>query len=309
MSRFIFTISSSIGRAAYAVPAIYKVTKDHGVQPDFVFTNRKGYHEGVKTLLRQFFDDPHFIKPSQANKKDHSGFVGLMGNTSFYKQKGIPSKYKGYRKYRFKVSEPAWFLNAYTKNWNDNDLTQTIPNKLQGNDEYDIIFVNGYTKVAGARWVVKEYPYWEQVAAAFKLMGYSCASIGSKQEHVKGTVNKCGLPMIKSLEYIKGAKLVIGNDTGMVHVASLLKKPVVYVITCVNETRVYDERFHWTAKPIFIRPFDMCPCQNLQNGNYAWLKNKCGQECREISPHKLFTTSITHMSDQKIQRAGQFKNT
>ena len=121
MSRFIFTISSSIGRAAYAVPAIYKVTKDHGVQPDFVFTNRKGYHEGVKTLLRQFFDDPHFIKPSQANKKDHSGFVGLMGNTSFYKQKGIPSKYKGYRKYRFKVSEPAWFLNTYTKDWDDND--------------------------------------------------------------------------------------------------------------------------------------------------------------------------------------------
>lgn len=94
--------------------------------------------------------------------------------------------------------------------------------------------------VLGAAHFTKRVPFekWQQIIASFH--SFSIVLIGGKDEvnlgkaleesFVHGVINRCGETAISTSAYlIKKAKLVITGDTGMMHIASALRKPVISI--------------------------------------------------------------------------------
>jgi glycosyltransferase involved in cell wall biosynthesis len=153
----------------------------------------------------------------------------------------------------------------------------------------DVLLHNGYNKFneqAEKRWRAKSYPYYGRLAEILKGMGYTVGSIGYGNEYIAGTVNLTELELEESMAAIKGAKLLISNDTGTYHLANALGTRNLAIFTFTSDKKNYDERFHQLTD-IIRKDLECSPCQNkwFNNGDF-WIQNRkrCRWECRQIEP-------------------------
>lgn len=149
------------------------------------------------------------------------------------------------------------------------------------NRKYDIVIHNGYNrKNLSMTWLVKEYPYYEDLATVFIRKGFSVCSIGAEDEYVSSTTNETGLDLLDSLGIIRNCRLFILNDTGTYHCANALKVPNIVIFTATSITKNYDPRFH-NYSTIISR--EDLRCRLSCQANHSW--KRCGNwECRNIKP-------------------------
>jgi ADP-heptose:LPS heptosyltransferase len=157
-------------------------------------------------------------------------------------------------------------------------------------DRKYVIIHNGSLGVDS--WRMKKYPLMERLVLLIKKeLGLECASIGSKEEYVKGTVDLTGKEMMESAWHIKNSRFYVGTDSGMYHVAGYLEVPGVVLFTATSPTKNWDKRFHHT-----ITPIKTTGCKYGQWG-YHWHPHcaKCREgalyhPCQTIDPHEILET-------------------
>ncbi|MBK7888972.1 MAG: glycosyltransferase family 9 protein [Bacteroidetes bacterium] len=99
---------------------------------------------------------------------------------------------------------------------------------------------NGFVAIAiGAQHTTKMMPS-EKIGRVVKLLKMPVVLLGGKEDKVRGKQvemaagamvwNACGLTSLgESAELLKAAKVVLTHDTGLMHIASSFKKPIVSV--------------------------------------------------------------------------------
>lgn len=147
-------------------------------------------------------------------------------------------------------------------------------------EKFDVVISDGYNRFGAANWIIKSYPYYERLVELLKEEGLSVCSIGSPEEHIKGTVNKTKLPLLKSGGMMKNAKLVISNDSGMAHYANGLGVKHITIFTAMSIDKNYDKKFHKYSELIYREDLDCRPCQDRQR----WRRDCKDWKCRDIAP-------------------------
>lgn len=152
-------------------------------------------------------------------------------------------------------------------------------NYLQSKEYFDVVIHNGYKK-EGSLWKIKEYPHYEMVVKSLVDKGLSVCSVGTKDEYIKGTVNKTGFTLLSSLGLIKNCKVLLSNDSGLYHCANALSVSNVVIFTATNIEKNYDGRFH---KYTTIVGRDDLNCRPCQQGR-RWLKECKTWDCQQVDP-------------------------
>lgn len=146
------------------------------------------------------------------------------------------------------------------------------------NEKYDIVINDGYKKSGSFDWSAKSYKYYEEVVNLLKK-DFSVCSVGSKDEYIKGTINKTGLKLLDTLGIIKNSKLFLNNDSGLYHCANALEVKNIVIFTLTSIIKNYDKRFHKYSTIIGRDDLKCRPCQGTnRRGNCKNLK------CRDIDP-------------------------
>jgi len=159
-------------------------------------------------------------------------------------------------------------------------------------DTYDVVISDGYNRNGGAQWEIKSYPYYKEVVKILLDNGLSVCSIGSSEEYVEGTVNKTGLPLLKSIGIVNNCRLLISNDTGMYHAANALGVSNVVIFTATSQVKNYCEKFHRYSTIISRADLKCIPCQATKN----WSKNCKDWKCREIPPKHITDLAMNILS-------------
>jgi ADP-heptose:LPS heptosyltransferase len=150
-------------------------------------------------------------------------------------------------------------------------------------EKFDVILNNGYNSVGSANWRIKSYPYYVELAELLKEKGYSVASIGTKSEYIKGTVDMTGHTLFDSLGLIKNSSLLVCNDSGLYHCANALDVKNVAIFTATSIDKNYDERFHVHTELVYRGDLKCRPCQATRR----WNKDCKTWECRNIDPKEI----------------------
>jgi hypothetical protein len=101
-------------------------------------------------------------------------------------------------------------------------------------------------KKGGKNWPLDR---WQKLVSLFPPN--SVASVGSPVDHhIEGSVNLKGIPLEELCYYFAGAKMVIGQSSGVMHLATLCKAPIVVW----GDARTYfgeklDQRYRVTWNP------------------------------------------------------------
>ncbi len=122
--------------------------------------------------------------------------------------------------------------------------------------------------VPGSNWESKRWPtpYYATIARWLCEKGYKVYSAGSKKEDFilnqlntlsKGCVKILNVTLQEMLLYIFFSQLVIGNDTGPIHVARIMGKPVVTIFGPTPHNI-----FTWNKYqlPIYLKGLNCRPC-------------------------------------------------
>lgn len=281
MSRkILFCTGEGVGNVIQTIPAIRTIKEVLGYDVDFwhIFGSFK-----VPKLIP--YVDNWYIGP-QLNKANLSQYEGHV-TTFWTKQVKLPIKRLNKPRKLKMVGESE--VDTYMHITRDlgakeEDLIwhgECLYNERK--EKFDIVLNNGYNPVGSANWRVKSYPHYEELTNLLKARGYSICSIGTKKEHIKGTENMTGLPLLDSLGIIKNSKMLICNDSGMYHCANALNKDNITLFTATSVEKNYDKRFHTFSTLIFRDDLPCRPCQATRR----WNKDCKTWDCREIDPEYI----------------------
>ena len=158
---------------------------------------------------------------------------------------------------------------------------------------YDIVMHDGYNRRSGVSdtWHLKSYPYYKKVAKILLDKGYNVASVGSKGEYIKGTVNQIGLNLLSTLGIIKNSKLFLGNDSGLYHCANAVGTDNIVIFTFTSTMKNYDKRFHKYSTILRNEELSCLDCQNTKR----FIPCKT-HECREIDPEIVVNSIVEKLS-------------
>ena len=153
-----------------------------------------------------------------------------------------------------------------------------------------ILIANGSLNVK--EWAKKKYPMMANLVKLLKQKtDIPIASIGGKEEYVRGTVDLTGIPLLDTAGYMEKAHMCITTDTMAMHMAGLMEVPTVAVFTCTSETKNLDKEFHHSVKVVR----NNIPCSPGQWG-YHWhpecvvcanLRGYGFVPCQNVSPQKI----------------------
>ena len=149
-------------------------------------------------------------------------------------------------------------------------------------EQYDLVIHDGYNRKGALIWELKSFPYYKEVVE--KLPDLKICSVGSVGEHIPGTDDKTGLPLLDTLGIIKNSKLFLSNDSGLYHCANALGVGNIVIFNFTSTIKNYDRRFHKSATIIARGDLDCRPCQNTPR-----FKTCTTYECREIKPSVVVT--------------------
>ena len=139
----------------------------------------------------------------------------------------------------------------------------------------------------GARYKKKRYPYFRELAELFIKSGKKVVIVGDKRDYELSKdfpgINLCGrLSLIEVLAVIKGAKLFIGNDSGLLHCARAVKTPAVQIYGGTHPTLGFS--LYPDEGLVFFKGLDCQPCDihgrgECKRGDFA---------CLDINPITIF---------------------
>ena len=154
------------------------------------------------------------------------------------------------------------------------------------------------TFAIGATFNTKRYPI-EQVDAFIEKSPLPVFILGGKAEEEYGqkleaenrdkAVSFCGkLSLQESAEIIRQSKLCISNDTGMMHFASALKKPLISIwgntVPAFGMYPYYPEAMQNRYKILEVKNLKCSPCSKLGHNECPKKHFKC---MKEINPEHL----------------------
>ena len=151
---------------------------------------------------------------------------------------------------------------------------------------FDVVLCDGYKKTDALDWSVKSYAHYEELTTEFVSKGFSVASIGSKNEYIKGTVDMTSLTFMDSLSLINNSKLLISNDTGMYHCANLMGTKNIVIFTAMSRAKNYNKYFHKDSIVMYRKDIDCAPCQGVRN--WATCKD---WKCKDIPVETIFNVA------------------
>ncbi len=139
----------------------------------------------------------------------------------------------------------------------------------------------------GARYRKKRYPYFKELAKLILDTGRSVVIVGDRKDYELSKdfpgINLCGkLSLIDVLAVIKGAKLFIGNDSGLLHCARAVKTPAVQIYGATHPTlgfSLYPDEGLVIFKGIDCQPCDIHGKGKCRRGDFA---------CLDIKPITIF---------------------
>jgi len=101
------------------------------------------------------------------------------------------------------------------------------------------VFANQGVLLPGGQWATKRWPLgrWTDLADAFRAQGHSVIAMGGPgDEAVLAALSAAGVPILPSTlsiaeaaTHLAGAQWVVGNDSGLTHLAAALGRPTVVV--------------------------------------------------------------------------------
>ncbi len=158
-------------------------------------------------------------------------------------------------------------------------------------EKFDLVIHDGYNRKGADFWKYKSYPHYMKVVELLKDL--KICSVGSRNEHIKGTINKTGLKLHDTLGIIKNSKVFLSNDSGLYHSANALGVDNAVIFTYTSQMKNYDKRFHKFSKIISREDLGCLSCQNTPR----WKECKL-YGCRNIDP-QVVANIIREMLDGK----------
>jgi len=140
---------------------------------------------------------------------------------------------------------------------------------------FDVVLANT-AKDFSSFWGTKRWDQWEELAKLLNQNKYKICSIGNNQEYIKGTVDKTDYSLLQTIHVILKSKLVVTNESGIFHLANLLKKKNLVLWTFTSLEKNYDSLFHRYTTILKKE------CIKRQRCQFDGLFKKCQKECRNI---------------------------
>ncbi|NPA32774.1 MAG: glycosyltransferase family 9 protein [Aquificae bacterium] len=143
----------------------------------------------------------------------------------------------------------------------------------------------------GARYEKKRYPYFGEVAKLFEREGIRVLVVGSAEERGicerVGGVNLCGeLGLEEVLGVIAGARLFLGNDSGLLHCARAVGTKAVQIYGGTHPTlgfSLFPEEGEVICRCLPCQPCDVHGKGGCRRGDFA---------CLDIPPKEVFDISM-----------------
>jgi len=144
----------------------------------------------------------------------------------------------------------------------------------------------------GARYRKKRYPHFKELSALFFREGIKVVIVGDNADFEISRdfygENLCGkLSLIDVLAVIKGARLFIGNDSGLLHCARAVKTKAIQIYGGTHPTlgfSLYPDEGYVFCKCLECQPCDLHGKGDCKFNTY---------ECLDISPIKIFEKAIS----------------
>lgn len=146
----------------------------------------------------------------------------------------------------------------------------------------------------GARYEKKRYPYFDKVTQILLSMGHRVVLVGDAKDRELssgwGGVNLCGeLSLTDGAAVIKNAKVFIGNDSGLLHVARAVNTPTVQIYGGTHPTlgfAVGEEEGKYLIRGLYCQPCDVHGKGDCRLGDYPY-------PCLQIDPHQVVKTALS----------------
>jgi len=209
----IFLVGSGIGNQVQTIPAFHLAKKHYG---DLVVVNVEPYNlEATKVLFHGLAE---VYTKDQVNPRDFK----LQIVNYFYLSVMRLLRRPFARGPIFNESEVEYNMKSTGLSYTEDDMSFTgdCLDYIEPKKIVDVIIHDGYNKkntqpFANDKWLAKSYKHWSEVAKGLKDKGLTVGSIGSSDEYIEGTEDLTGLSLQDSIGVIKGARMVLSNDTGL----------------------------------------------------------------------------------------------
>jgi hypothetical protein len=158
---------------------------------------------------------------------------------------------------------------------------------------YDVVICNGSVPDFST-WIRKRYNRYNEVIEALIAAGYTVCSVGCTDEYVYPAVNQTEPNLLETIDIIAKAKLFIGNDTGLWHVANAIGKKNIGIFTCTDPERYYNHWFHAEAV-VIVSDFECAEMfkGRMGVGNYC---ERCDDwECTFFPPDKITEIALDRL--------------
>lgn len=87
-------------------------------------------------------------------------------------------------------------------------------------------------------WASKRWPGFAELAERLKARGFECASFGTADEYVEGTLDMTGGSLVEMATAMRACRYFISNDSGVMNIANAMGLPVAAIFAPTNvETR------------------------------------------------------------------------
>lgn len=116
----------------------------------------------------------------------------------------------------------------------------------------------------GARWWTKRWPpaHWKALADRLRSRGLAVVAVGSAAERDllrgDGIIEAYGLPLLTTAAVLRRARVVVANDTGLMHLATAVRRPVIALLG--PTVRAFGFVPYGVPAQVLERPLPCRPC-------------------------------------------------
>ncbi len=243
-----------------------------------------------ENYLKEFLKLPDFDYYLDLHKNTKSFLLRFIkkGNWISYKKETLRRRLSLYfKKFRRPYSvvlsylETLKPLNAYRFSLPKIKLNEERLNRWRERLGEDYIALG-----IGARYKKKEYPYFKEVSKILSKEGFKVVILGSGKECERAKemvgINLCGkTSLLDAMAVIKNARIFVGNDSGLLHLARCVRTKAVQIYGGTHPTLGFS-LFEEEGK-VLVKNLDCQPC-SLHGEGKCKFKN---YKCLEIPPEEV----------------------